>query len=467
MTGVHMKANTIFVQIASYRDPQLIPTLNDLIENAAHPENLHICVCWQHSDEDEAIDVFLDAGFIPLGYEHPDDKEYVRITFDRDGTKLSVLDIDFNDTEGACWARYQIQTFYEGEKYTLQLDSHHRFVENWDDVSISMLESVRDESPKPVLTAYIPSFDPDNDPEARVQVPWKMDFDRFIPEGAVFFRPSTMEDWKERDKPMRSRFYSAHFCFADGSFVEDVPHDPEYFFHGEEISIAVRAYTCGYDLYHPHALIAWHEYTRSYRTKVWDDHTTPAKNSGKIKLDWVERNNLCHRRNRILFGMDGEESNQIDFGVFGFGTERTVHEYEEYAGISFEYRGVQQQTLDKEEPPNKFEYTSEGEWVNSFARSNDVHVVVHRDEIEGLFDEDGNMLDDLSFAYVGTHDVNDDEVYRKDLDRDALYAELNKENGFVEYRLIFLSAKRPESFTFWPHSESKGWLNKITKTLDY
>ena len=44
--------NTIFVQIASYRDPQLLPTLRDMINNADHPENLRIGICWQHSPED-------------------------------------------------------------------------------------------------------------------------------------------------------------------------------------------------------------------------------------------------------------------------------------------------------------------------------------------------------------------------------------------------------------------------------
>ena len=31
--------STIFIQIASYKDPQLIPTLDDCIKNAKHPEN--------------------------------------------------------------------------------------------------------------------------------------------------------------------------------------------------------------------------------------------------------------------------------------------------------------------------------------------------------------------------------------------------------------------------------------------
>ena len=44
--------NTIFVQIASYRDPQLIPTIEDILDKADNPKNLSIGIAWQHSDED-------------------------------------------------------------------------------------------------------------------------------------------------------------------------------------------------------------------------------------------------------------------------------------------------------------------------------------------------------------------------------------------------------------------------------
>ena len=74
--------------------------------------------------------------------------------------------------------------------------------------------------PKPLLTGYVSSFDPDNDPAARVQEPWRMAFDRFIPEGAVFFLPETIPNWRELDTPVPARFYSAHFCFTLGEFSE-------------------------------------------------------------------------------------------------------------------------------------------------------------------------------------------------------------------------------------------------------
>ena len=47
------KPETIFVQIASYRDPQLIPTIEDMLSNAKNPNNLRIAIAWQHSPEDE------------------------------------------------------------------------------------------------------------------------------------------------------------------------------------------------------------------------------------------------------------------------------------------------------------------------------------------------------------------------------------------------------------------------------
>ncbi len=66
---------------------------------------------------------------------------------------------------------------------------------------------------KPLLTGYVPSFDPENDPAGRAQDAWRMVFDRFIPEGAVFFLPETIPGWREMTKPVTARFYSAHFCF--------------------------------------------------------------------------------------------------------------------------------------------------------------------------------------------------------------------------------------------------------------
>ena len=62
------KSKTIFVQIASYRDPQLLPTLDDMFSNADNPDDIYVGIAWQHSEEDEwdNLDKYKIGSNIPL-----------------------------------------------------------------------------------------------------------------------------------------------------------------------------------------------------------------------------------------------------------------------------------------------------------------------------------------------------------------------------------------------------------------
>lgn len=433
-----MKKNKIFIQIAAYRDPQLIPTIKDCIANAKNPKNLRFCIAWQHSPE-----------------ENIDELKKLKC--------VDVIDIPYLESKGACWARNKIQKEYDGEEYTLQLDSHHRFVKNWDELIIGMYKQLKKMGhKKPLLTSYIPSFDPERDPEARIQIPWKMDFDRFIPEGAIFFLPAAMDNWKELTAPVPSRFYSAHFAFTTGKFCKEVPHDPQYYFHGEEISIAVRAFTHGYDLFHPHRVIAWHEYTRKGRTKHWDDHNSANKQSLVDKKDWGERNSDCHKRNRVLFSMDGEKYNSIKWGPYGFGKKRSLKDYEKYSGIHFGKRAIQQDTLDKKYPPNNnSKYKNQEDWENSFTS-----VFKHcMDLITNKF-----PYDDYDFWCVAFERKDNSQIYRQDADENEirrLMADGKNPSGdkYIKLWRTFNATEKPHHWVVWPHSKSKGWGEKIVGNL--
>ena len=408
----------IFIQIASYRDPQLLKTLDDCIDKATNPENLVFSIAWQHSKDDE---------WDNLG-KYTDDPRF------------KIIDIDYRESKGACWARNTLQQQYNNEEYTLQLDSHHRFIEGWDSECISMIKQLQEKGhQKPLLTSYISSFDPDNDPEGRVMVPWKMNFDRFIPEGAVFFLPASIDDYRERTEPIPARFYSAHFAFTLGSFVKEVPHDPEYYFHGEEISIAVRAYTHGYDLFHPHKTVIWHEYTRQGRTKQWDDDKT-----------WGDKNKNSHLRNRKLFEMDGLEKD-IDFGIYDFGKVRTLEDYERYAGLSFKKRAVQKYTTDNNLAPNPPLYGEDFEksFMTIFKHCIDIH--------RSNFDNEK----DYSFWAVIFEDENGQLINRKDLTEGEIKNYLSRGGDFINIWRDFQVEKKPTKWIVWPHDRTEGWLNKI------
>jgi len=452
--------NSIFVQIASYRDPQLIPTILDLLTNAQHPENLHTSVCWQHGD-DETLSIFINNDFALVKTEKDNRVHNFPVHYlTRNGATFSIIDVPFPKTKGACWARNTIQQLYDNEMFTLQIDSHHRFIKYWDQVLIDMLESLRRQgAQKPVLTAYPLSFDPDNDPDARSYDPLKITFHKFAHKGYLILKSELISNWQALKTPIPARFYAAGFAFADGSFAVEVQHDPEYFFHGEEINIAVRAFTHGYSLFHPHCPVTWHEYIRKKKKKMWDDHSAENKEKNLIESAWYERDQLSHKRNRILFGIDGEDQSQIDFGKYGLGTVRTLHQYEEYAGISFANRGVHQDTLDGKPPPNTILYTTADEWKKAFFRSNDIPILVHKSEL-------GDIEDDFDFFYVGVHDAQGTELYRKDLNRDDIQKYLQTE--WISYNLEFLTDQKiPISYTFWTHSASKGWIKYIKKDIGY
>ena len=418
------KTNTIFIQIASYRDPQLLPTLKDMLDKADHPENLRIGICWQHSQDDkwDNLDEYLNDN------------------------RFRIIDINYSESKGVCWARNSVQQVYDGEKYTMQLDSHHRFVHHWDTELINMIEFLQNKGyKKPLLTGYIPSFDPDNDPQARVMEPWKMNFDRFIPEGAVFFLPASFDSWDSKEEPLPARFYSAHFCFTVGEFAQEVQHDPDYYFHGEEISIAVRAYTHGYDLFHPHKVVCWHEYTRKGRKKQWDDDPK-----------WSHKNDKCHLKNRKLFEMDGEQRD-VDFGKYGFGTERSLNDYEKYSGLCFKKRAITKRVQEHKAPPDPITSNLEYEDFQKHLMSIFKHCIdIQYSQVPE---------NDYDFWAVAFKDKDGNDLYRQDADTNEVLRMKNDPDNYCKVWREFQTDVKPSSWLVWPHSISKGWSDPITGNL--
>jgi hypothetical protein len=416
--------NKIFIQIASYRDPQLIPTINSAIENASNPENLVFSIARQYGPGDN---------FDSVKEQYPNDQRF------------KVIDILYSESKGACWARNKIQQLYDNEEYTLQIDSHMRFAKNWDVELIDIIKNLQKSGyKKPLLTGYVSSFDPDDDPNKRVNEPWRMVFDRFIPEGAIFFLPETIPEWRTLTEPIKARFYSAHFCFTLGQFAKEVQHNPDYYFHGEEISIGVRAFTHGYDLFHPHKVLIWHEYTRKGRTKQWDDDSK-----------WSDKNNISHLTNRKLFGMDGETQSGHD-GKYGFGSDRSLRDYEKYAGILFSKRAVQEYTLQKKYPPNPDTFETEDAWEKSFCSIFKHCIDVQYNDVPEK---------DYEFWVVAFHDENDQTLYRKDADKDEITRMMKDSDGYCKIWREFKTERKPKYWVVWPYSKTKGWCDKISSPL--
>ena len=74
-----------FVSIASYKDPELQYTINSVLENASVPSSIRIVVCQQ-----DDVKNFISSSV----------------------SNVEFINVNYIDSQGVCWARYNINTKY-------------------------------------------------------------------------------------------------------------------------------------------------------------------------------------------------------------------------------------------------------------------------------------------------------------------------------------------------------------------
>jgi len=276
---------SIFVSIANYRDPEVVNTVQALVQNASGQNTLTISVLSQCRPEERQI-----------------------FPAELSGSKVQIEQC-FTDpvrSRGVGWARAEIQRNYSREDFYLQLDSHVQLAPNWDAILCEDYASVSINSPA-VLTAYLPGYEIiERRRVVRHERPTEFNISQ-----KNGLPSATARLAQPRTRPRRAFFFSGHFAFAAGRFVEDVPYDQEIFFLGEEISMAVRAYASGYDLYTPSQFVGSHLYRRlatqsRSRPLFWD-----AEDESQRSLRWTDRDvaskakvgAICRGEWRGLYGV--------------------------------------------------------------------------------------------------------------------------------------------------------------------
>ena len=412
------KKETIFIHLPAYRDPELVPTIKDALKNAKYPKRIHFGICRQY---------------------HPDDK-FDDLTEFKGDKRFNIYECLYTEAKGLPWARAVINEQLMGKQdYILQLDSHHRFAQDWDMTLIEMHNQREKQGYKPILAAYLPLYTPFNDPEGRSMEPWQQQFACFYPHGTIFIRPSLLHGWKDMTEPPFSRFLSGHFCFARTEWAREVKHDPDIYFSGEEINLTVRSYTHGYDMFHPHKLVVWHSTMREERSGMlkWDD-------DAKLGVDWWNRQNIARAKIRQLFRV---EDNGYDLTGYDLGTARTIEDYETYAGVNFKTRSVQKYTLDNQYPPNQID----SPWSKSFYHL----VTIHKNELPA---------NDYASILVAFDDENGIGVHTKTIEGHQLESFMN--GTPIHYEEFFpYFDKDPKRMVAWAYSKERGWAERIEHTI--
>ena len=292
---------TIFISIASYRDPELERTIHSALDNAANPHELFFGVFLQEFER-----FAPDLSWVP---------------------NLTLKTIHPKMARGAGYARAQIIPMYSGQDYFLQIDSHTIFEKNWDQICIDQYKKAQEISNnnKIILSHFPPPFyvEPDKTisiiKNSKTQLPYATKQKPMLTKRGEW----TAERVKLTNKnlPEQSTTILAGFVFCKGELVQEVPYDPEISFFGEELCFAVRAWTRGWDIYSPCVTIVYHFYMREGYSKVWKDRNLR-------EISWKELEAISkEKQKRVLCGIEG--------GIWGAGSIRTITEYEQLTGLDF------------------------------------------------------------------------------------------------------------------------------------
>lgn len=290
--------STVFISIAAYRDPELIPTLENLLDTARHPENIVFGICLQ--DTKEAL---------------------ARFPYDTD--PFRVVKYPHKKSRGVCWARRQAQDLYDGETYYLQIDSHMRFIEHWDHHLIAWLKLC--DAEKPILSTYPKSYTPDSETYLNNQTPNRLTCSGFYQgkHSNTLARRLVALPFEKSEIPARpqpSFFLSAGFLFTYGLWSRECRYDENIYFRGEEDDIAIRSWLNGWDIFYPHRVAAYHYYIRKEMRKHWSDHR-----------DWFTKDQASIRYySKKLQG----------FGQGEYHEGRTFAEYQRLSGVNYTTREI-------------------------------------------------------------------------------------------------------------------------------
>lgn len=305
---------TLFVSIASYRDPECQFTVNDLFRKAAHPERIRVGICWQYEPDSDADCFMLDS---PCP-----------------GQTRSLRYLAW-ESKGGCWARSQAHALAEGEDYILQIDAHTRFVPGWDNLLIETLGNCP--ADRAVLSTSPPPYTPVDNLEnmeghCSVTVILKLHGREGLQPVSIGGNKRPLRHIRVRG-PIPTPFVTANFIFARRQMFEEVPYDPHLYFRGQESTYALRLFTHGYNCYHPDRTVLYHYWDAQTRR----DPRLPGSGY-KDSSDATPAAQLARQRVWHLLGLKMAENQAalVDLERYGLGRVRSAEAFWRFAGINLD-----------------------------------------------------------------------------------------------------------------------------------
>ena len=299
------KQPTIFISIASYRDPDCLQTVKSLEQRAVYPERLVYGIVEQNEQGNKNEMCVLPN--TPI-------KGTIR--------RITML---ASEARGPQVARYLATTLCKEEDYFFQIDSHCLFVQDWDVKLIEMFnkeQNIRGDS-EFIFSHYTSDW---SDYDTKKYTPKSSDM--AVPRickahyqpGIGMFSLNGAERQPKTDRPYPTPFVASGFIFGKTKVIMSVPYDPtlDNLFVGEEWGHSARLYTSGIDVMTPTEEIAFHYYTREGRPHFTDTGKTDASTA------------LEKIRNIAIYGKHDEN--------YGLGNKRSLQDFYNFAGIDLKQK---------------------------------------------------------------------------------------------------------------------------------
>ncbi|CAB4175209.1 Glycosyltransferase, GlcNAc [uncultured Caudovirales phage] len=290
---------SVFVQLASYEDLEISKTIIKCLENSSKQFTINIGVSVVSKDPAQ-----LNLPALP------NVKYTISAPPDNIGLGLS---------------RLMAHEHYDGEDFYLQMDSHTILDEGWDR---TVIEQVFDYQlmgfKKPLLTCYPRNYwyeKGDVVTDALGGDATEISFTTVRPEQFKQLSIPTQTAMANREGNIFSKSVSGGCVFTVGAFIKP---NPKLAFYGEEIALAARAYTNGFDLLLPEKVFMSHLYYNldkrdvNNRSLVWEDYPEEFTAMDKISKEEIVN----------MFTQNWVGENYL-------GSERTLAQYEAFSGLNF------------------------------------------------------------------------------------------------------------------------------------
>lgn len=294
----------IFISIASYQDPLLLETIFSAYENATKKESLIFGICEQSASAINIKDINFKQ---QIKYEHLD----------------PVM------AKGPCYARSRIQSFIDDEYYYLQIDSHMIFSNGWDALLTTYYELLEMQlKRKLIITGYPRSFKTNSSLSSfELNTSYKNTLGITFREGKIFEdgHYSMQKSYPANTNlPVKGLLVAGGFIFSRVNFASEIPYDPNLYFHGEELSLALRLFTNDWIVTHIPRVPIFHLYTDvdNLTRKL---HWNPEDEKDRI-VKWHDLDRRSKLRlTELIF-------NKVS-SPFGLGNKRSIKEFGSKCGI--------------------------------------------------------------------------------------------------------------------------------------